>query len=115
MERACVLHPDIPTKDTRRAPKHALAEAVSLANALRLEIGFSEVVNLRNPHVGLLFSKGKLAEIGEKLHDHDIGLVIIDGPVTPIQQRNLERHWKVKVLDRTGPVSYTHLTLPTKA
>lgn len=73
-----------------------------MANALRLDIGFSEVVNLRNPHVGLLFSKGKLAEIGEKLHDHDIGLVIIDGPVTPIQQRNLERHWKVKVLDRTG-------------
>ncbi|WGI20352.1 GTPase HflX [Amylibacter sp. IMCC11727] len=102
MERACVLHPDIPNKDTRRAPKHALAEAVSLANALNLDIGFSEVVNLRNPHVGLLFSKGKLAEIGEKLHDHDIGLVIIDGPVTPIQQRNLERHWKVKVLDRTG-------------
>lgn len=102
MEKACVLHPDIPNQDTRRAPEHALAEALSLANALRLDIGFSEVVNLRNPHVGLLFSKGKLAEIGEKLHDQDIGLVIIDGPVTPIQQRNLERHWKVKVLDRTG-------------
>lgn len=102
MERACVLHPDIPNKDTRRAPENALAEAVSLANALRLDIGFSEVVNLRNPHVGLLFSKGKLEELGDKIKDDDIGLVIIDGPVTPIQQRNLERHWKVKVLDRTG-------------
>jgi GTP-binding protein HflX len=102
LERACVLHPDIPNKDTRRAPENALAEAVSLANALRLDIGFSEVVNLRNPHVGLLFSKGKLEELGDKIKDDDIGLVIIDGPVTPIQQRNLERHWKVKVLDRTG-------------
>ena len=73
-----------------------------MANALRLDIGFSEVVNLRNPHVGLLFSKGKLEELGDKIKDDDIGLVIIDGPVTPIQQRNLERHWKVKVLDRTG-------------
>lgn len=102
MERACVLHPDIPNKDTRRAPKHALAEAVSLANALRLDIGFSEVVNLRKPQVGLLFSKGKLEELSAKIKADDITLVIIDGPVTPIQQRNLERHWKVKVLDRTG-------------
>ncbi|MDG1999353.1 MAG: GTPase HflX [Amylibacter sp.] len=102
LEKACILHPDIPNKDKRRAPKYALAEAVSLVNALRLDIGFSEVVNLRNPHVGLLFSKGKLAEIGEKIDNQNISLVIIDGPVSPIQQRNLERYWKVKVLDRTG-------------
>lgn len=102
MEKACVLHPDIPNTETRRAPQNALAEAVSLANALRLNIGFSEVVNLRKPHVGMLFSKGKLEELNQKIHDEDITLVIIDGPVSPIQQRNLEKHWKVKVLDRTG-------------
>lgn len=102
MERACVLHPDIKNKETRRAPKNSLAEAVSLAHALRLDIGFADVVNLRKPQVGLLFGKGKLEEINEKIVAKEIGLVIIDGPVTPIQQRNLERHWKVKVLDRTG-------------
>ena len=55
MERACVLHPDIHNKETRRAPEHALAEAVSLAHALKLDIGFADVVNLRKPQVGLLF------------------------------------------------------------
>ena len=102
MLTACVLHPKIKNKNSRRSAEHALLEAVSLAHALRLDIGFSEVINLRNPHVGLLFSKGKLTKIKEKLDYYDIGLVIIDGPVSPIQQRNLERYWKAKVLDRTG-------------
>ena len=102
MLTACVLHPKIQNKNSRRSPEDALLEAVSLAHALRLDIGFSEVINLRNPHVGLLFSKGKLTQIKEKLDYNDVGLVIIDGPVSPIQQRNLERYWKVKVLDRTG-------------
>ena len=100
MERACVLHPDIKNKETRRAPENSLAEAVSLAHALRLDIGFADVVNLRKPQVGLLFGKGKLEEIHQLFQP--LGVVITGGPVTPIQQRNLERHWKVKVLDRTG-------------
>ncbi len=51
---------------------------------------------------GTLFGTGKLAELGAKLKAEEIELVLIDGPVTPVQQRNLERDWKVKILDRTG-------------
>lgn len=79
-----------------------MAEAVSLADALRLDVQFSTVVRVRKPHVGLLFGSGKLDELATRFHDENIGLVVIDGPVSPIQQRNLERRWKVKVLDRTG-------------
>ena len=100
--RTCVLHPDIDSRQTRRLPEHALAEAVSLSHALNLEVVHEQVVRLKKPQAGLLFGKGKLEELHAILKAEEVGLVIIDGPVTPIQQRNLERRWKVKVLDRTG-------------
>ncbi|MCP5088872.1 MAG: GTPase HflX [Rhodobacteraceae bacterium] len=100
--RVCVIHPDIASSQARRAPEQALAEAVSLVHALNIDVIGEQVVRLRKPQVGLLFGKGKLEEIKVFLKAEDIELVVIDGPVTPIQQRNLERHWKVKVLDRTG-------------
>lgn len=97
-----MLHPDISGQQLRRAPEHALTEAVSLAHALRLDLVFSEVVRIRKPHVGLLFGSGKLDELKTRITADEVDLVVIDGPVSPIQQRNLERAWKVKVLDRTG-------------
>lgn len=50
----------------------------------------------------MLFGKGKTAELGELVKDSEIDLVIIDGLLSPVQQRNLEEEWKVKILDRTG-------------
>ncbi|MBV1864321.1 MAG: GTPase HflX, partial [Rhodobacteraceae bacterium] len=100
--RVCVLHPEIAGRQTRRSPQNALAEAVSLAHALNLEVAFDLVVKLRKPQAGLLFGKGKLEELAGMMAAEDVDLVLIDGPVSPIQQRNLEKHWKVKVLDRTG-------------
>jgi len=50
----------------------------------------------------MLFGKGKIAEIGSWLQEANAGLVLIDGPVSPVQQRNLEKEWGVKLLDRTG-------------
>lgn len=102
--RSLVLHPDI--RDTRgkrsREPQAALAEAVSLAGALSLDIRDARVVPLARAHPGMLFGKGKLDEIGAFIEDEHIGLVLVDGPVSPIQQRNLEKRWQVKLLDRTG-------------
>jgi GTP-binding protein HflX len=49
-----------------------------------------------------LFGTGKIAELKQKMHDAEVELVLVDGPVTPVQQRNLEKEWKVKLLDRTG-------------
>lgn len=101
--RAWVLHPDIKSDQDRRDARMALDEAVSLARALPgLEVAGAEVVPLPRPHPGALFGSGKIEELRNRLHDEEIELVLIDGPVTPVQQRNLEREWKVKLLDRTG-------------
>ena len=101
--RAMVLHPDIRSDPDRRAPQAALAEAVALAEALPgLEIVGAEVVPLPRAQPGRLFGKGKLAELKARIAAAEVGLVLVDGPVTPVQQRNLEKDWDVKLLDRTG-------------
>ena len=103
LTRAWVLHPDIKTDQNRRDAQPRLEEAVSLAAALPdLEVVGSEVVSLPKARPGQLFGAGKLDELGAKFKAEEIDLVLIDGPVTPVQQRNLERDWKVKLLDRTG-------------
>jgi GTP-binding protein HflX len=101
--RAWVLHPDIRSDGNRRPPIPALAEAVALAAALPgLDVAGAELVRLPKPHAGLFFGKGKIAELKEKFSEAGVELVLIDGPVGPVQQRNLEKEWKVKILDRTG-------------
>jgi GTP-binding protein HflX len=84
-------------------PKFALAEAVSLAHALPgLEVIGGQIVRLPKPHPGHLFGTGKMAELKAQLEADEIELVLVDGPVSPVQQRNLEKEWGVKLLDRTG-------------
>jgi GTP-binding protein HflX len=101
--RALVLHPDIHTDRDRKAPKPALDEAVALAAALPdLDVVGAEVVRLPRAQPGLLFGKGKIAELKARIESLDVGLVLVDGPVTPVQQRNLEKEWGCKLLDRTG-------------
>jgi len=98
--RSLVLHPDL---DDRRPAALALAEAVSLTEALPgLELVDSRVVPVPRPRAGTLFGPGKVDELAGLCAEAEIGLVIIDGPLSPVQQRNLERAWKVKILDRTG-------------
>ncbi|MBS0564746.1 MAG: GTPase HflX [Proteobacteria bacterium] len=100
--RAYVLHPDM-KGDRRRAPELALAEAVSLAAALPdLVVAGAEVVRLPRAQAGMLFGKGKIEELKARLAELEVGLVLVDGAVSPVQQRNLERAWGVKLLDRTG-------------
>ncbi|WP_170557032.1 GTPase HflX [Ruegeria atlantica] len=101
--RAWVLHPEIKSDEQRRVPEPALEEAVALAAALPdLDVIGSDIVRLQRAQPGLLFGSGKIEELGEQFHDAEVELVLIDGPVTPVQQRNLEKAWKVKILDRTG-------------
>ena len=98
--RAFVLHPDL---DRRRDPTPRFEEAMALARALPdLDVVGGEVVPLRDPRPGTLFGTGRLEEIGARLKAEDVELVLVDGPVTPVQQRNLEKEWGVKLLDRTG-------------
>ncbi len=101
--RAFVLHPDMKADRARRLPEHGLAEAVALAAALPgIEVVGAEIVRLPKAMPGLLFGSGKVDELKALFAGADVGLVLVDGPVTPVQQRNLERAWGVKLLDRTG-------------
>ena len=101
--RAWVLHPDIRTDNLRRSPHDALTEAIALANALPgLEVIGDMIVRLPRAHPGKLFGKGKIAELFEVFKESKVVLVLIEGHVSPVQQRNLEKDWGVKILDRTG-------------
>lgn len=103
-ETALVLHPFIKKneKNQLRDPESRLVEAVSLTAAISLDVFHAEVVSLNAPKPGTLFGTGKIEELGKFIKNSHIDVVIIDGPVTPVQQRNLERAWKVKIVDRTG-------------
>ncbi|WP_050763172.1 GTPase HflX [Roseobacter sp. GAI101] len=101
--RAWVLHPDIKSNNDRRIAEPALAEAVALAEALpQLEVTGADVVPLRTVSAGMLFGSGKIEELKQKFEAAEVELVLVDGAVTPVQQRNLEKAWGVKLLDRTG-------------
>ena len=98
-----MLHPDLKSARSRRLPEHGLAEAVSLAAALpNLQVQGAEVVRLPKVHPGMLFGSGKVEELRARLKELRVDLVLVDGPVSPVQQRNLEKEWGVKLLDRTG-------------
>jgi GTP-binding protein HflX len=98
-----VLHPALKSASARRLPEHGLAEAVALAAALpELDVRGSEVIRLSRIHPGTLLGSGKLAELKARFQAEAIELVIVDGQVSPVQQRNLEREWGVKLLDRTA-------------
>lgn len=101
--RAWVLHPDLKSDFHRRDAIPALEEAVALAAALPdLEVVGSTSVRLPKMHAGMLFGKGKIEELRLIFKEAEVALVLIDGPVSPVQQRNLEKVWGLKVLDRTG-------------
>lgn len=85
-----------------RAEHARLAEAVGLAHAIDLNIVSSGVIPVARPRPGTLFGKGKVEELKGIIAAEAIELVVIDHPLAPVQQRNLERAWKAKVLDRTG-------------
>jgi GTPase len=103
LTRAYVLHPDLKTTRRRRLAEHGLAEAVALAAALpSLQVLGAEVVRLNKVQPGMLFGAGKVDELKGRFKDLNIDLVLVDGTVGPVQQRNLEKEWQVKLLDRTG-------------
>ncbi len=76
---------------------------MALAAALPgLTIVGGQIVGLRTIQPGTLFGSGKLDELKARIEAEEVGLVLIDGHVSPVQQRNLEKAWDVKLLDRTG-------------
>jgi GTP-binding protein HflX len=79
-----------------------LAEAVGLAEALDLVVADARAVGLRKVAPATLFGSGRVLEIAELCAQLAVTLVVVDDALSPVQQRNLERAWSVKVVDRTG-------------
>jgi GTP-binding protein HflX len=112
--RAVVLVPVLKQQGGRRAdhgenrdgatrtPQARLDEAMGLARAIDLDIISGLIVPVSQPKPGTLLGSGKIEEIHDILEREDCGLVIVDHPLTPVQQRNLEKAWHAKVIDRTG-------------
>ena len=73
-----------------------------MARAIDLEIVKSEIVRLSRPTPGTLLGKGAVVSLAELVSEEKIGLVVVDATLSPVQQRNLERRWNAKVIDRTG-------------
>ena len=85
-----------------RSPQARLVEAIALAATIDLDVEASGLVPVPNPQPATLFGSGKVEELKGLVRAEEAGLVIVDHPLTPVQQRNLETAWNTKVLDRTG-------------
>jgi GTP-binding protein HflX len=102
VQGALVIHPDREGRGASRSPDARLEEACGLAAALDLEVREAFVVTLRKLTPATLFGRGKVDEIAALAYDRGADVVVVDDALTPVQQRNLEKAWKAKVIDRTG-------------
>ncbi|MQW87210.1 GTPase HflX [Sinorhizobium saheli] len=93
---------EIMSSPATRSDESRLEEATGLALAIDLDVVHGTIVPVAQPKPGTLLGSGKIEEIGHILNEKDAGLVIVDHPLTPVQQRNLEKEWNAKVIDRTG-------------
>ncbi len=100
--RVVVLHAARKSRGGGRDAAGQLEEAIGLAAAIQLDVVHSEVVTIKTVKAATLFGKGTVAAIGTTIKGLDGGLVVVNGALTPMQQRNLERAWDCKVIDRTG-------------
>ena len=97
-QSALVLRPDRGGHDS----DYRLEEACGLAEAVELHVADARIIPLRAVQPGTFFGSGKLEELADAVRDLDVDIVIVDAALSPVQQRNLERAWNAKVLDRTG-------------
>jgi GTP-binding protein HflX len=85
-----------------RSPQARLEEAVGLAAAIDLNIIGSGIVTLAEIRPSTFIGKGKVEEIAGLVKAEEVTLVLMDCALSPVQQRNLEKAWGAKVIDRTG-------------
>ena len=88
--------------DEARSPEAKLEEAAGLARAIDLTIAAAEVVRVQSWRPSTLIGKGNVERLKQLIQDERIAVVVMDATLGPVQQRNLEKEWSVKVLDRTG-------------
>jgi GTP-binding protein HflX len=104
--RALVIEPVLRRRaavgGAERAPAAKLDEAIGLAQAIDLEVEQSGILMLNALRPATYLGKGKVEEIAGLVKSFDAGIVVMDCALSPVQQRNLEKAWNAKVLDRTG-------------
>ena len=100
--RALVVCPDVRGRHHDLEPDARLEEACGLAQAIGIVVADAFVVPVRQVRPGTLFGSGQVDNIATACEQNEAELVVIDGALSPIQQRNLEDRFKRKVIDRTG-------------
>lgn len=101
--RTCVLHVHLNQKGAAVVNLEAnLEEAVGLAEAIHLDVVQSYIIQLNKVSPSTLIGRGNVEQLGELIQAEDIDLVVFDGALSPGQQRNLEKKWQCKVIDRTS-------------
>ncbi len=90
------------TGDHARVAEARLEEAVGLAASIGLVVVHSAIVPLRVRRPSTLLGSGQLEAQGQALEANEVEVAILDATLSPVQQRNLERAWGCKVIDRTG-------------
>ena len=100
--KALVVLPQLAGSKGLRSPEAKLAEAVGLTRAINLDVVHAEIVKLRSASVSHLMGSGQISRLAGMVAALCAEVVIIDGPVSPVQQRNLEKALQAKVIDRTG-------------
>lgn len=85
-----------------RHPENQMEEARGLAHAISLDIVHSDIVTVSTVNPATLISKGIVEKIGDAVAEHKPSVVFVNCTLSPVQQRNLEKIWKAKVIDRTG-------------
>lgn len=100
--RALVLCPDIRALRYDIDAPERLEEACGLALAIGVVIAHAAILPVRQMQPNTLFGSGQVENIAVWCEQYECELVVVDGALTPIQQRNLETHLKRKVIDRTG-------------
>jgi GTPase len=99
--RTLIVYPELPGGSSL-SPEARLEEAEGLALAIGLYVVEKQAFRIRTPRAVTLMGGGQVEAIAERVQLLEIDLLIIDGALTAIQQRNLEDKTKVKVIDRTG-------------
>lgn len=101
-ERAIVLHPYQKASGTGRDPDACLDEAIGLTRAIDLDVVCADVVRLNKVRPATLFGPGSVESYAPIIAEEHVAVAVVDFAVSPIQQRNLEKAWNCKVVDRTG-------------
>ena len=101
-ERAVIAVPELPREGARRSAEARVEEARGLAEAIGIAVVAAKPFRVRSVRPATLLGKGQVEEIAELAKAEEAKLLIVDAPLAPIQQKNLEEEVGAKVIDRTG-------------